>query len=114
MATKVSTAQVNTLITQYLSLYEDHYGQKPTGFNRYREKWGFTAMIEDLGFARAKEVVNYYFETRNIGHPVTKLLYEYDKLDKIMTDRAKDDELRARLRRESEERVKAWREQHGG
>lgn len=113
MASKVSSTQVNALITQYLTLYQERYGRKPTDFNRYKEKWGFASMIEDLGNARAKEVVSYYFETNNIGHPVSKLLYNYEKLDEIMTERAADEELRARLRRESEARVKAWREKHG-
>lgn len=114
MASKVSSAQVNTLISQYLNLYEVKYGNRPNDFNRYREKWGFQSMIEDLGFARAKEVVSYYFDTNNIGHPVSKLLYNYEKIDEIMTERAADDELRSRLRRESEARVKAWREKNGG
>jgi hypothetical protein len=70
-------------------------------------------MIEDLGLERAGEVVDYYFETRNVGHPVTTLLYEYDRLNIIMKERAADDEVRARLRRESEQRVKEWREKNG-
>jgi len=98
---------------RYVKKYEDTYGTKPTNFNRFREKWGFQSMITDLGTNRAAEVVDYYFETRHIGHPVTGLLYNYDKLDELMKERAVDEENRAKLRRESEQRVKEWREAHG-
>jgi len=108
-----STAQVNALITSYLKLYSDRYGNRPDGFNRFREKWGFQAMIEDLGYERAKEVVAYYFETRNIGHPVTELLYDYDRLDVLMRERAKDEEQRRILREKSKTRVEEWRKQNG-
>lgn len=109
----VTTAQVNALMSRYVKNYESKYGNKPEGFNRYREKWGFIGMIEDLGLTRANEVVDYYFETNNLLHPVQTLLYEYDRLSTIMKERAKDDENRERLRRESEARVKQWREAHG-
>jgi hypothetical protein len=113
MAAKATTAQINAMITKFLGNYERVYGQRPTDFNRFREKWGFRDMIEDLGYARAGEVIDYYFETRHIGHPATTLFYEYDKLDQIMRERVVDEENRARLRQESELRVKEWREKHG-
>lgn len=113
MATKATTAQINSMINRYLKNYEGVYGQRPQDFNRFREKWGFRDMIEDLGYSRSEQIVDYYFETRHVGHPVNTLFYEYDKLDKILTERAADEENRARLRRESEQRVKEWREKHG-
>lgn len=114
MATNRTLAtQANALMTKFINSYEKMYGDKPANFNRHREKWAFQDMIEDLGYSRAGEVIDYYFETRNVGHPVTTLLYEYDKLNVIMKERAEDEENRARLRRESEQRVKEWRERHG-
>jgi hypothetical protein len=100
-------------MNKYVDNYKRLYGSPPANFNRFREKWGFTAMITDLGYARAGEVVDYYFETRHVGHPVTDLHYEYDRLNIIMKEKAEDEENRARLRRESEQRVKEWREKHG-
>ena len=107
------TTQMNALVTLYLKLYKEKYGEGPRNFNRHRDKWGFQSMVEDLGYDRAREVVTYYFETRNIYHPVNKLLYEYDKIDKLMREREEDEERRQRLLAESKKRVEAWREANG-
>ena len=112
MAAKVSNAQINTLVSLYLKLYKEKYSFDPPGFNRFRDKWGFRDMIEDLGMARSKEVITYYFDTRHIGHPVQQLFYNYDRLSDLMKEREEDEKNRERLRAETEARVKAWRERY--
>lgn len=116
MATnRTLTTQMNALVNLYVKLYKEHYdGEAPANFNRHRDKWGFQSMIEDLGYNRAQEVVAYYFETKHLFHPATTLLYEYDRLDKIMKERAADDKRKAILLEESRKRVEEWRNRRSG
>lgn len=104
--------QANALITLYVNLYNDKYGRGPQ-VNRYREKWGFLSMIEDLGYQRAQEVVTYYFNTGRVGHPVQQLLFNYDKLDKVMREIADDEAKRAEIRAATEKRVREWESARG-
>lgn len=99
--------QANALITLYIAEFKHKYNREPVT-NRYRERWGFLSMIEDLGYERAREVVEYYFKTSRIGHPVNGLLQNYDRLHKILNEIAEDEANRERLRRETEERVREW------
>ena len=105
----VSKQATHTLITHFLKNYRERYDSDPRDFNRFRDQWGFQAMIEQYGPAGAKKVVDYYFATRRPGHPVSYLLYNYERLNAIMVDKEKDEAERARLRAESEKRVKEWR-----
>jgi len=79
-----TTQQANALVTIYLRFYKAAYGHDPLNFNRYRDAYGFKAMINDLGYDRAKEVIDYYFATDRYGHPISHLLYNYDKLNRAM------------------------------
>jgi hypothetical protein len=104
--------QANALVTMYLSEFKGKYNREPV-VNRYREKWGFLSMIEDLGYERAQEVIRFYFTTGRVGHPVNALLNNYDRLHKVMSEIAEDEANRERLRRETEERVKEWESARG-
>lgn len=105
----VSNQQSQSLITYFLQKYRAKYDSEPRDLNRYRDKWGFAAMIEQYGTPRAKEIIDYYFDTLRPGHPVNYLLFNYEKLDQIMTEKAEDAEKRRQLRLESMKRVEAWR-----
>lgn len=109
----VTSKQIHTLITLFLNNYEKRYSKKPMNFNRNRDKWGFQSMIEDLGFDRATEIINYYFETNRYGHPSSYLLLNYDKINQRMTDREQDEQTRKELLAESAKRVEEWRAEHG-
>ena len=98
-------------MSHYLKKYNERYERDPRDFNRFRDKWGFQSMVEQYGLSTAKQVVDYYMSTRRIGHPVNYLLYNYEKLYEIMTEKEKDQENRERLIRESQKRVEEWR--HG-
>lgn len=99
--------QANALISFYLTLYKKKYGETPT-LNRYREKWGFISMIEDLGVARAKEVMEFYFDSKSFGHGVVDLLRNYDNLHNRMNSIERDRAERERLRKETKKRVEEW------
>ncbi len=70
------TQQAHTLISAYEKHYVARYHSKPV-MNRFKYKWGFDSMIKDLGYARAEEVITFYFRTERVGHTVDYLLYNY-------------------------------------
>lgn len=105
----VTRQQTHTLITYFLTKYRARYNVDPRDFNRFRDQWGFQAMIEQYGMDRSKAVIDYYFDTPKPGHPLTYLLYNYERLHAIMVDKEKDEEKRRKLREESAKRVEEWR-----
>lgn len=111
---KITTQQTHALISLFLKCYKARYGKEPINFNRYRDKWGFQSMAEDLGIDRAKEVIEYYFETGKAGHPTSHLLNNYDKINAHMIDREKDAINRKKLMLESQKRVEEWRAKKSG
>ena len=110
---KATAQQYNALIILFLHLYEKKYNKVPVAFNRYREKWGFKSMFDDLGYGRAREVVDWYFELVRYDHPVQYLLYNYDRMNKEMIEEAEDRDVRAALRAETKKRVEEWRAASG-
>lgn len=97
----------NELLNLYINLYADKYKKSPE-MNRFKQKWGFRGMYEDLGKDQAKKVIEYYFALNRPGHAVDYLLYNYEKLDKIIREKEKDAVERERLRKETEQRVREW------
>lgn len=110
---KITTQQTHTLISLFLKEFKEKYGREPVNFNRYRDKWGFQSMAEDLGIDRAKEVISYYFETNRVGHPTSYLMNNYDKISERMREREEDVIIRKRLMEESAKRVEEWRAKRG-
>jgi hypothetical protein len=97
MAAKSDPKLSYTLLSMYDSLYTEKYGKKPI-VNRYREKWGMQDVIDSIGFNRAKEVLEYYFLTSKNGHPIVWFFNNFDSLNRMMQQRAEDDEHRKKLR----------------
>lgn len=97
------------LLTLYVTLYQDKYGKTPV-MNRYKQLWGFKGMYEDLGKARATQVIEHYFKTGRARHPLEYLLYNYERLNTILAEIEKDAVDREAIRRETEQRVKEWEE----
>lgn len=107
------TKQGHALISLFLKTYKAKYKRDPMNFNRFRDKWGFQSMIEDVGIDRSKEIIVYFFSTNNYGHPVSYLFRNYDSINARITEMEEDDIRRKQMLKESEERVKQWREQNG-
>jgi hypothetical protein len=112
VAQSTLTKQSNGLITQFIKNWTEKYG-KPPVLNRYKWKWAFQDMVQDLGYERAKDVVEYYFRTGRPLHPIDYLAYNYDKLYSIMLERELDREKTALLAKETEQRVKEWERRLG-
>ena len=107
------TKQGNALVTLFIKQYTDKYGRTPT-LNRYKAKWGFFDMTQDLGYDRAQEVVKYYFMTAKSGHPVEFLHNNYEKIAVFYEEKKLDERKRAELRALTEERVAAWEARTNG
>lgn len=108
----VTNAQVHTLVTYFLNAFKKKYDTAPRDFNRFRDKWGFQGMIEDYGMDNAKAIIDYYLSTARNYHPTNYLLFNYEKLNSAMLERAEDEKKRKQLRAESRRRVEEWRKQH--
>lgn len=113
----VAEATINkhatALLGQYISLYTEKYSRPPADLNRYRDKWIFRNMYEDLGKDQAARVVEYYFKTGHPGHPLKYLGFNYDRLSRILIELDEDEADRLRLRKETEQRVKEWELKNG-
>lgn len=112
MSDRTLAQQANALITKYVKLYTDKHGKTPT-INRYRERWGFQSIIEDLGRDDANKVVEYYIGLRKVDHPVPELLRSYDELHKNRLADEKDIKDREKLAVETARRVKEYLDRHG-
>jgi HEPN domain-containing protein len=111
MTARSLAQQANALITSYVKLYKDKYQTAPI-INRYRDRWGFQAMIEDLGRSDAQAVLLYYFELSG-SHDVTTLFRSYDELHKQRLAEEEDKRRVAQLHIETAKRVKEWLEKNG-
>lgn len=97
--------QAHALISLYVRLYTAKYSKAPQ-INRYRERWGFEAMIEDLGYERSIEVVEYFLSVAT-NHSVQTLLYKYDEISNTMQQNAAARERVEKLRRETQQRMES-------
>lgn len=111
MSERSLAQQANALITKYVKLYTGRYGFPPT-VNRYRERWGFQASIEDLGGADANKALEYFFILDG-PHDVQRFLRSYDELHKQRLADEEDKRRVARLHEETAKRVKEWMERNG-
>lgn len=102
----------NSLLDLYVLLYEEKYGHTPS-LNRYRDKWNMVDVCDSVGFDKAKDLLQFYFKTGSEGHPLTFFFYNFDKLEVGMKQASEDASDKERLRKETEERVKAFRERRG-
>ena len=96
------------LVSQFVKEYSVKYGKAPSDLNRYRDRWGFQSMIEDLGKARAQELITFYLKSTRASHPVSYLLYNYDKINDTMEENEQDLENRRLLMEETRRRVEEW------
>lgn len=104
--------EVQGLLTYYEKLFNENYSRPPK-LNRYKHKWAFTDMLSDMSYATAKEVIEFYFKTGASGHTVEGLIYNYDTLLIAMEETKRDAVERKKLRDETRERVRRFREAYG-
>jgi hypothetical protein len=81
------------LLTLYQNLYKDKYG-KAVQINKFREKWAMQDVIDSVGFDQAYQLLNYYFSLSKQGHPLQFFYYNFDRMDAVRNELAKDKERR--------------------
>lgn len=111
MSDRSLAQQANVLITKYVKLYTEKYGTAPV-INRYRDKWGFTDMLNDLGKVDSAKVIEYYFSLR-VRHDLMALFKSYDELHKNRLADEEDKRRVAQLHKETAKRVKEWKDSNG-
>lgn len=100
----------NALVTHYLKLWKDKYPGVNKTFNRYAMKWPMMDVVDSVGHVRGKELLDYYFRTAHSGHDFQWFVYNFDKLDKAMQEKALDEEKKAIARAATAQRVAEWKE----
>ena len=93
------------LIDLYVLLYEQKNKRKPT-VNKYRDRWGFTDMIDSIGYERSVEVMKYYFSMERDNYNLGWLLNNFDRMEKKLSERDADRKRRAMIRAKTEARMK--------
>lgn len=88
--------QPYVLISLYLKLYKEKYNKSIT-INRYKEKWSMIDIIESVGYDRAKELLEYYFKTGKVGHPLQWFYMNIEKLDTMLNNIQLDKQRRSML-----------------
>jgi hypothetical protein len=84
------------LLSIYANEYEALYHVKPT-INKYREKWAMQDVIDSIGFDRAKEALQYYFNTGKNKHPLNFFYNNFERIEDMMIQQKEDRVNRDRL-----------------
>lgn len=107
----MATAKDCHILTSY---YEKKFKEKyhsAAVVNRNDARWKFDAILNGLSVNETKSLIDFWFETDSAQrHPLVWFFYNYDKLIAIKSEQLEDAELRDKLRHDTEERVKKWRE----
>lgn len=95
------------LISLYCVLFKGIYNKQPV-VNKYREKWAMQEVIDSIGYDRSKQLLEYYFKTNRVGHPLSWFFYNFEKLDLSLQAKEQDltrrELLRSRTKTMVEER----------
>lgn len=102
--------ECHKLTTYYEKKFKEKY-KAPAVVNRNSARWGFDAILKGISPTEAKELLDYWFSFSSPQrHRLDWFFYNYDKLIAAKAEQAEDSELRAKLRHDSEERARKWRE----
>ena len=108
---KEEAKQAYTLVSLYISLYQNKYKKHPV-VNRYREKWAMQDVIDTVGFERAQELLTYYFKCKKPGHDLYWFLYNFDRLDDVLSKTQEDKTRREKLRQQTKNLVEQESNEH--
>ncbi len=84
------------LLGIYQKLYTEKY-KKQARVNKYRDKWGMKDVIDTVGYARALELINYYFNINRSDHSLLFFFNNFDKMDVMKSEIDKDKKNREML-----------------
>jgi hypothetical protein len=99
------------LVGLYCTLFKSTY-KKNVVVNRYREKWAMQDVIDSVGYDRAKNLIEYYFQTKKEGHPLSWFFYNFEKLDISLQQKEEDKTRRELIRAKTKSIVKERDNEH--
>lgn len=92
----------NRLAYALLDLYSKTYNEKynrPCQMNKYRDKWAMIDLIDSVGYDRSRELIVYYFKTTSSNrHSLNWFMYNFDRLDDMLSKTEADSVRRAKIR----------------
>lgn len=110
---KPTVQQCHAMTSYYVKKFKEKYGTEPV-VNRHSARWGFDSVLQGMSPQETREVIDYYFDTvSTTRHSLDWFFYHYEKLIRGKNELQEDSERRKRLRAESEERAREWREKFG-
>jgi len=99
------------LVGLYCTLFKTTY-KKNVVVNRYREKWAMQDVIDSVGYNRSKNLLEYYFQTKKEGHPLSWFFYNFEKLDISLQQKEEDKTRRELIRAKTKSIVKERDNEH--
>ncbi len=104
---KPTGPQVHSLITYFAKAVEAD--GKKVSMNRNKAKFGFENMLRDYSMDDAKALIDFYVS--KYTEPTSDhFLYNYEKVESLMAEAEADEKTRNRLREETKERLRLWKE----
>jgi hypothetical protein len=100
------------LIDLYIVEYTARFSRKPD-VNRFKSKYGFQDMVNDLGYEKSQKVVKHYVSSNRPSITINDLLYNYDKINSVIEQIEEDNARKAILRAETKARVEEWEAKNG-
>lgn len=98
--------QVHALITYYKGAAEAQVGKRVT-INRNASSYAFKSILMDYSPSEARELIDYY--VKHYEPDLQWFTYNYEKVDDAMREAAQEDEMRAKIRKETAQRLEEWR-----
>jgi hypothetical protein len=100
----------HALTSYYEKKFKERYNTSAV-VNRNDARWKFDSILKSLSVKEVMALMDFWFETDSVQrHPIVWFFYNYDKLITVRAEQQEDSELRSKLRKESEERARKWRE----
>lgn len=99
----------NKLAYALLDMYSNKYFEKynkSCQMNKYRDKWAMIDLIDSVGYDRGRELIDYYFKTTsNNRHSLNWFMYNFDRLDDMLTKTELDIIRREKMREATRQMV---------
>lgn len=102
--TKDKAKEAFGMLSYFANNWKTKYGKVLT-INKYKEKWAMISLIEDFGEDQVEKAIDYYFTLTKDGHPLVWFYNNCDTIIKTLTEKQRDDKLRAE-RREQMKKLK--------
>ena len=102
--TKDKAKEAFGMLSYFANNWKTKYGKVLT-INKYKENWAMISLIEDFGEDQVEKAIDYYFTLTKDGHPLVWFYNNCDTIIKTLTEKQRDDKLRAE-RREQMKKLK--------